>query len=72
MTSRSRNSSKRSFAKCNHPLITPYAEQLVARYGKFKGNAILANPLARAIYFILQKGTAFDPERVVGVASEAA
>jgi transposase len=53
-------------AKRNHPLLTPYAEQLVARYGKFKGNAILANQLARAVYFMLQKGTAFDPERLVG------
>lgn len=59
-------------AKRNHPLLTPYAEQLVARYGKFKGNAILANQLARAVYFMLQKGTAFDPELVVGAASKAA
>jgi transposase len=61
-------------AKRHHPLLTPYAEQLVARSGKFpaaagrgrKGNAILANKIARAVYFMLQKGTAFDPERVVG------
>lgn len=52
-------------AKRNHPLLTPYAEQLVAKHGKFKGNAILANKLARAVYFMLQNGTAFDAERVI-------
>jgi transposase len=52
-------------AKRNHPLLTPYAEKLVAKHGKFKGNAILANKLARAVYFMLQKGTAFDAELVV-------
>lgn len=52
-------------AKRNHPLITPYAEKLIAKQGKFKGNAILANKIARAIYFMLQKGTAFDAERVI-------
>lgn len=59
-------------AKRNHPLITPYAEQLVSRHGKFKGNAILANRLARAVYFMLQKGTAFDPELVVRAVAEPA
>jgi transposase len=57
-------------AKRNHPLITPYADQLAARYGKFKGNAILASKIARAVYYMLQKGTAFDAERVVGVVVE--
>lgn len=52
-------------AKRNHPLLTPYAEKLVAKRGKFKGNAILANKLARAVYFMLQKGTAFDAERLI-------
>jgi transposase len=51
--------------KRNHPLLTPYAEMLVSRHGKFKGNAILANKLGRAVYFMLQKGTAFDAELVV-------
>ena len=52
-------------AKRNHPLLTPYADKLVAKHGKFKGNAILANKLARAVYFMLQKGTGFDAERLI-------
>ena len=52
-------------AKRNHPLLTPYAERLVAKRGKFKGNAILASKLARAVYHMLQTGTVFDAERVV-------
>jgi transposase len=51
--------------KRNHPLLTPYAEMLVSKHGKFKGNAILANKLGRSVYFMLQKGTAFDAELVV-------
>ena len=52
-------------AKRNHPLLTPYAETLTAKHGKFKGNAILANKMARAVYFMLQSGTAFDAEKVI-------
>ena len=52
-------------AKRNHWLLTPYAERLTAKHGKFKGNAILANKIARAVYFMLQQGTAFDAERVI-------
>jgi transposase len=52
-------------AKRNHPLLTPYANRLVAKHGKFKGNAILADKIARAVYFMLQKGTAFDAERLI-------
>ena len=52
-------------AKRNHPLLTPYAEKLVAKRGKFKGNAILSNKIARAVYHMLQNGTAFDAERVI-------
>jgi len=51
--------------KRKHPLLTPYAEKLVAKHGKFKGNAILADKIARAVYFMLQKGTAFDAERLI-------
>jgi len=51
--------------KRNHPLLTPYAEKLVAKHGKFKGNAILADKIARAVYSMLQKGTAFDAERLI-------
>ena len=52
-------------AKRNHPLLTPYAEKLTSKHGKFKGNAILADKIARAVYFMLQKGTVFDAERLV-------
>lgn len=52
-------------AKRNHPLITPYAEKITSKHGKFKANAILANKLARAVYFMLLNGTAFDAERVI-------
>jgi len=51
--------------KRNHPLITPYADRLIAKRGKFKGNAILAAKLARAVYFMMQKGTAFDAEKLI-------
>ena len=52
-------------AKRSHPLLGVYADRLVAKHGKFKGNAILANKLARTVYFMLQKGTVFDVERVI-------
>jgi transposase len=52
-------------AKRNHPLLTPYVEKLVSKHGLFKGNAILANKIARAVYFMLQKGTGFDAERLI-------
>jgi transposase len=52
-------------AKRNHPLLTPYAEMLCSKHGKFKGNAILANKLGRAVYHMLKKGTAFDAELIV-------
>ena len=51
--------------KRNHPLLTPYADRLIAKRGKFKGNAILAAKLARAVYFMLRKGTAFEAEKVI-------
>ena len=51
--------------KGSHPLLAPYAEKLIAKRGKFKGNAILANKIARAVYFMLQNGTVFDAERVI-------
>ncbi len=53
-------------AKRSHPLLKPYSEMLCSKHGKFKGNAILANKLGRAIYYMLQKGTVFDAELVVG------
>jgi transposase len=51
--------------KRHHPLLTPYADRLIAKRGKFKGNAILAAKLARAVYFMLKNGTAFDAEKLI-------
>ena len=48
-----------------HRIITPYAEKLVGKHGTFKGNAILANQIARAVYYMVQSGQAFDAERLV-------
>ena len=55
-------------AKRSHPLLKPYAERLVAKHGKFRGNAILAAKMARAVYHMLQSGTGFDAERVIATA----
>jgi transposase len=52
-------------AKTHHALIRPYADRLEARLGKFKANTVLALKLARAVYYMLQHQTAFDPERLV-------
>jgi transposase len=52
-------------AKRSHPWLSSYADLLTAKHGKFKANAILANKIARAVYFMLQKGTPFDAERVI-------
>ena len=51
-------------AKRSHSTIRTYAQQLEAQHGKFKGNAILANKFARAIYHMLKNGTAFDMEKL--------
>jgi len=51
--------------KSRHLLLAPYAEALTSKHGKFKANAILARKLAHAVYYMLQKGTAFDAERIV-------
>ena len=51
--------------KRDHPLLRPYAQRLASKNGKFKGNAILANKMARSVYFMLQKGTGFDAERII-------
>jgi transposase len=52
--------------KRNHAKLTPYAGRLVSKHGKYKGNAILACKLGRAVYFMLQKGVIFDADKVVG------
>ena len=52
-------------AKRNHYLLHPYAQRLEAAHGKFKANAILANKIARAVYFMLKEKRPFDPERLI-------
>lgn len=52
-------------AKRNHYLLHPYAQRLEAAHGKFKANAILANKIARAVYFMLKEKTLFNPERLI-------
>ena len=52
-------------AKQHDPLINIYAERLVSTHGKFKGNAILSNKIARAVYFMLQNKTVFDVEQLI-------
>jgi len=54
-------------AKRDHTLIGPLAQRLEARFhgNKFKANTVLAIKLARAVYFMLQHHTVFDPERLV-------
>lgn len=53
-------------AKRDHPVLGPLARQLEARMegNKFKANTVLAIKLARAVYFMLQNKTVFDPERL--------
>lgn len=52
-------------AQRSHPLVHEYAKKLEVKHGKFVANAILANKLARAIYFMLKNGTGFDVERLI-------
>jgi len=52
-------------AKRCHPLISTYAEQITSKHGKFKGNAILSNKIARCVYYMLQNGTVFDVEQLI-------
>ena len=59
-------------SKRDHPLLRAYAQQLEAAHGKFRGNAILAHKLARAVYFMLQRGTGFDIEKLVATAAGGA
>lgn len=54
-------------AKRNHYLLSPYAQRLEAAHGKHKANAIMANKLARAVYFMLKEKTIFDPERLIAL-----
>jgi transposase len=58
--------------KRDHPLLRAYAQQLEAAHGKFRGNAILAHKLARAVYFMLKNGTGFDVEKLVATSTGGA
>ena len=50
----------------HQPLIAAWHERLSATKGKFKANAIVANRLGRALYYMLKNGTAFDVEQLIG------
>ena len=52
-------------AKRCDPLIRVYAEQIINKHGKFKGNAILGNKIARCVYYMLKKGEVFDIEPLI-------
>lgn len=45
-----------------NPDIKAYADKLESVHPKPKANAILANKLARAVYFMLKNGKGFDPK----------
>lgn len=55
--------------KRSDPLLVSYADRLIAKRGKFKGNAILAAKLARAVYYMLKNGTVFDVEKLVSTST---
>jgi len=46
-------------------------QALEKKHGKFKGNAILASKLGRAVYFMLKNGTGFDVDKLIGQPAEA-
>ena len=52
--------------KRHHEELDAFSRQLEKKHGKFKGNAILASKLGRAVYFMLKNGTAFDVEKLTG------
>jgi transposase len=52
-------------AKRHDQNIAILAAQLEEKVGKFKANAILANKLCRAVYYMLKNKTAFDVDRLI-------
>ena len=50
--------------KRHHPDLDAYSRWLENKHGKFKGNAILASKLGRAVYFMLKRGTTFDSNQL--------
>ena len=47
--------------KRDQGLMRSFAQKLEAKHGKFVANAILANKLGRAVYYMLKTGKGFDP-----------
>jgi transposase len=50
----------------HEPRLAAWHQRLCAQKGKFKANAIVANQLGRALYFMLKNGTAFDLDQLIG------
>lgn len=51
--------------KRHHEDLDAYSRQLEKKHGKFKGNAILASKLGRAVYHMLKQGTVFDLDKLL-------
>lgn len=51
--------------KRHHEELDAYSRQLEKKHGKFKGNAILASKLGRAVYHMLKQGTIFDLDKML-------
>ena len=47
----------------NHPAGQTYLARLEKKHGKGKALTVLAHKLARAVYYMLQRGTAFDMDK---------
>ncbi len=58
--------------KRHHDALDVFSRRLEKKHGKFKGNAILASKLGRAVYFMLKNGTGFDVEKLTGRSAKAA
>ncbi len=52
--------------KRHHEELDAFSRRLENKHGKFKGNAILASKLGRAVYYMLRNGTAFDMDQLTG------
>jgi transposase len=52
--------------KRHHEELDAFSRRLENKHGKFKGNAILASKLGRAVYFMLKNGTGFDVAQLTG------
>jgi transposase len=50
----------------HQPRLAAWHERLCAQKGAHKANAIVANQLGRALYYMLKNGTGFDVEQLVG------